>query len=215
MKKRLNFYFDFTSPYSYLSMLQINDGILDAKYEIDYCPVMVGRLFSLNEMSAPAQVKNKALYLYKEALRAADSLGVKLTFPRTLPFNSLPYLRMALGLESNRELQRSFIVETFKYGWQEGFDYEDYDHFKDYIIKNCLTLEKFDELEQDRVLKKELKAKINEAFERGVFGVPTFGINDDFYWGNHNLADLAKNDFLDYNNHEQYLEFKKFFKDDK
>lgn len=215
MKEKLRFYFDFTSPYSYLSTLRIMEGELDDKYDIEFCPIMVGRIFALNELSAPAQVENKALYLFKEALRAADAQQVKLTSPAMLPFNSLPYLRMALGLGEDKVKQREFIVKTFQYGWQEGLDYEDYDRFKSYITENCLTLSQYEELENSRELKKELKKLISMAFDRGVFGVPTFEVNDDFYWGNHNFDALAKNNFLDYNEHREYINFKKFFKDKK
>ncbi|MFG1481867.1 DsbA family protein [Halobacteriovorax sp. HFRX-2_2] len=215
MKKNLNFYFDFTSPYSYLSMMQIDAGLLAEKYEINYCPVMVGRLFALNEMSAPAQVKNKALYLFKEALRSAEHLGVKLTSPKMLPFNSLPYLRMALGLKNDKLKQAAFILETFHYGWKYGHDFNDYNQFKEFITKKCLTPEEYERLDSDRNLKKELKLDINRAFDKGVFGVPTFEVDDDFYWGNHNIDFLAKNKFLDYNEHEEFINFKKFFEEEK
>lgn len=196
-------------------MLKINDGLLDEKYDIEFMPVMVGRLFALNELSAPAQVENKALYLFKEALRSADKLGVKLTSPAMLPFNSLPYLRMALGLNKDKVKQRKFILKTFMYGWNEGHDYEDYEKFKSFITEDCLTLEEYELLDSSRELKKDLKKLINTAFERKVFGVPTFEVDDDFYWGDHNFDTLAKRDFLDYNEHEEFLKFKKFFKDEK
>ncbi|AYF45251.1 MULTISPECIES: DsbA family protein [Halobacteriovorax] len=213
--KKLNFYFDFTSPYSYLSMMKIDNGQLDDRYDIEFMPVMVGRLFALNELSAPAQVKNKALYLFKEALRSADRQGVELTSPRTLPFNSLPYLRMALGLKEDKVKQREFIVKTFQYGWRDGLDYEDYDGFKAYITKDCLLEAEYEELENSKELKKELKKLINSAYERKIFGVPTFEVNDDFYWGDHNFESLAKKEFLDYNQHKEFLKFKEFFKDEK
>lgn len=213
MKTDLNFYFDFTSPYSYLSVLRIDAGLLDGKYDINYVPVMVGRLFSLNNLSAPAQVKNKALYLFKEALRTASDLGFPLTSPKTLPFNSLPYLRMALGLEEDPRLQHQFIIDTFRFGWEFGFDYEDYDFFKEYITKDCLTLAQYEELDSDIKLKKKLKLVINNAFEKGIFGVPSFEVNDDFYWGSHNLDLLAKKEFIDYNVNDEFIKFKNFFEE--
>lgn len=177
---KIDFYFDFTSPYSFLAWKRVNELPL----EIFMKPVMVGSIISMLGGVGPGAIKSKREYLFLDCLRKASTLGIEMTCPKSLPFNPLPYLRAAISLGDRPKLQRDYINFVFEYGWLNGHDYEDSEFFYHRAEESLgLSQAELEEYESNKDSRKKLKLNIKEAVERGVFGVPSFLIKEKVFWG--------------------------------
>lgn len=192
---KIDFYFDFTSPYSFLAWNQFlsEDEYWFVKNEINPVPIMVGRVFTLIESTGPGEVKSKREYLFKDCLKKAAKRGIELRSPGQMPFSPLPLLRMVIALKDDKDKQRDFITHTFSYGWKEGLNYDDYDAFKEYIIKNVgFSEDEFNQAAESKEARRGLKANIAQAVEKGVFGVPSLFHSNELYWGLDSLEFLKE-----------------------
>src|SRR4051812_35620264 len=91
--KRLNFYFDFLSPFSYFAWTKIASN---KELIIDYKPVALGPLLNHWSIKGPGEIEPKREFLLKQCLRFAAKNNIDFTTPKTHPFNSLYALRLAL-----------------------------------------------------------------------------------------------------------------------
>lgn len=186
-----SFYFDFTSPYSYLAW----ERLLQLKFPLESLvirPVLVGKI--INEVGGigPAAISAKRNFLFQDCLRKSAKMQIKLTAPGTLPFNPMDMLRFAISLgTSNQALMHKYITSTFRYGWSLGNDFEDYENFKNYTLKELnISSEFFETHQSSRDARKVLKENISQAIADQVFGVPSFVVNRKVFWGLDTIEDF-------------------------
>ncbi len=211
--KELFYFFDFLSPFSYFSWIWWvkNISLLKAKgLKIHILPVPLAPVIKHYETKGPAEISSKRNFLFKTCLRMAKEQGLKFTCPDSLPFNSQNALRMSLREHfSDIDEQIKFIDLLFKECWEQGHNLGNYDRLKELLgEKYAFLLEK----EGERESRKSLKENIQLALNKGVFGVPSFCIDDELFWGNDSLKYLefylAGKDLLDL---EEYQKFTKIF----
>lgn len=204
----VDFYFDFTSPYSYLAWESLLD---DHELSLNPIPVMVGKVISEVGSIGPGEVKPKREFLFKDCLRKAKKMNLPLRAPATLPFNPLGVLRFVIACSEDRELQRNVITAIFRYGWREGNDFDDYDKLKAYIIEATgISSETYDQFDSHRMARKIIKSNISQAVSDGVFGVPSVKIDGEVFWGLDSLNDVK--DKLNNKEIDINLEFNRFVK---
>lgn len=184
--KRLNFYFDFLSPFSYFAWtkLQAQEGI-----EIQYKPVALGPLLNHWNIKGPGEVAPKREFLLKQCLRYAAKNHIDFTTPKTHPFNSLYALRLALKSTAG-ELQGQVIKTLWLAGWKSRIDMGEPDELQRVLKAAGLPAEELYEKSFSREAKQELKANIQEAISFGAFGVPTMVVDQELFWGNDAVEDL-------------------------
>ncbi|OIQ16151.1 MAG: hypothetical protein BM556_15950 [Bacteriovorax sp. MedPE-SWde] len=212
--EEVDFYFDFTSPYSYLAWETL---LRDESLVLNPIPVMVGKLISEAGSIGPGEVKPKREYLFKDCLRKASESDIVLRAPKSLPFNPMGVLRLAIAAEQDRELQRKVITAVFRYGWREGSDFENYEGLRDFICKECdISVDQYSELDNEKSARKGLKSNIKQAVELGIFGVPTFKVGAETFWGLDSLrfvkeevSQTSKNIELEFNRFVKILEGEK------
>lgn len=191
MVQTIGMYFDFTSPYSFLALEELfaKKEILE---NIELRPVMVGKVISMAGGIGPGEIKVKRDYLFKDCLRRASLLGLKLKSPARMPFNPMPLLRMVIACDAKNGETVKLARAIFHYGWIRGEDYEDYEALKNYICKELgYSGEDYDELDNYKEARKILKSNIKEASELGAFGVPTFTVDQEIFWGLDSLNFLS------------------------
>jgi 2-hydroxychromene-2-carboxylate isomerase len=203
MNSKIEFYFDFLSPYSYVAWTWVREQ----NYNFEYIPVSIPSIVAHYETKGPAQIKPKRNYLFKDLLRFTKLNNIAFTTPKNLPFNALYALRLSLLSVAGAE-QKRLIDVIYRAGWEKGLDIGD-----DSLLREILIQEKFScddlfskiEAKEARV---ELKKNIERAINNEVFGVPTFIVNGELFWGNDSIKYLEmylKNeDPLD---HEKYNAF--------
>jgi len=169
MANSIDWYFDFVSPYSYLSLYRLQE--LGAP--VAYKPVLFAGILNHWGQKGPAEIPAKRKWTYRSCIWEAQKLGVPFRFPSAHPFNPLPYLRLALACDCRPEA----VKRIFEFVWTSGEDAGDAARF----AALCGELK----IEQTRLgdVKDLLRKNTDEAIARDVFGVPSFVINGEVFWG--------------------------------
>ena len=185
MEKKINFYFDFLSPYSYLAWTWVRKQ----SYDFEYHPISIPSIISHYETKGPAQIKPKRNYLFKDLLRYAKLNQIPFTTPKNLPFNSLYALRLSLSSVSG-ELQKVVIDTIFRAGWEKGLDIGSDDVLREILTENNLPVDELFSKMEEKSSRVQLKNNIEVAIGKEVFGVPTFLIDEEMFWGNDSIKYL-------------------------
>ena len=179
--RTVEFYFDPISPYSWLAARQ--GGRLDAAdVQLDFRPVLFGALLSAHGNRGPAEMPAKRAYTMRDVLRIAAQLGVPVKGPPTHPFNPLRALRMCIALD-DASARRRFGVALMNAAWEHGLDLTD-DAVLAEIARDCgldgtALLARAGESD----VKQRLLDATNAAVAAGIFGVPTYRIDGEIFWG--------------------------------
>lgn len=205
--KKIDFYFDFLSPYSYLAWTWVRS----APYEFNFYPISMASVITSYETKGPAQIKPKREYLFREILRRTKLLNIPFTTPKTLPFNSLYALRLSLNSVA-LENQKAIIDAIYMAGWTKGMDIGNDDVLKEILKEAGLFSNELISRMEEKSARIELKANNAKALEMGVFGVPTFVFDNELFWGHDSIShlELALNN-EDPMDKDRYQEFLKLF----
>jgi 2-hydroxychromene-2-carboxylate isomerase len=185
--QEIDFYFDFLSPYSYLAWTWVRDNI--EKYNFNFIPCPLGSLIRHYETKGPAEITPKRNYLFKNCLRYASLNRIKFQPPKTLPFNSLYALRISLKKNCGEE-QFKVIDSLFRLGWEKGEDLGNEIVIVEELNSIGIDGLKLLEMVGTRETREELKQNVSMALSNGVFGVPTFIVGGEMFWGNDSIGHL-------------------------
>jgi 2-hydroxychromene-2-carboxylate isomerase len=197
MTHALEFWFEFGSTYSYLTAMRIGAAAEARGLAVHWRPFLLGPVFSAQGWdTSPFNIyKAKGEYMWRDMARRAERHDLPFkrlpeTGPGAFPQNGLAAARIALvGLDE---------------GWGEDFTRAVYSaefaHGKD--IADAGLLERLAVMAgagpnalaraQTQANKDRLKANVDEAFERGIFGAPSFIVEDELYWGDDRLEDALE-----------------------
>ena len=186
MIKSFDFFFDFISPYSYLAHKQIRNIELQNKVEINYMPILLGGLHNLAEIKAPLFIPSKAKFMIKDCKLFSKKLNIKFKFNSYFPIQSLNLMRgVLIAMKENKT--SLYIDKFFDACWKDGLNLNDQE-IVDKILEDLnFNLEAFKLKISEQKIKDELKKRTKDAFLRGVFGAPSFIINNKMFWGQDRL----------------------------
>jgi len=191
MIKSFDFFFDFISPYSYLAHKQIRNIEYQYKIEINYMPILLGGLLNLAEIKAPAFIPSKAKFMIKDCKLFAEKLNIKFKFNSYFPIQSLNLMRGVLIAKKENKTSL-YIDKFFDACWKDGLNLND-QKIVDEILKELnFNLETFKLKISEHKIKDELKKRTKDAFLKGVFGAPSFIINNKMFWGQDRLEFVLK-----------------------
>jgi 2-hydroxychromene-2-carboxylate isomerase len=182
--KQITFYLDFISPYAYLAFEKLPEALLGLSYSVDFRPVLFAGLLKQHGQLGPAEIAPKRDWTYRQVLWLAHSHSIPMQMPAAHPFNPLPLLRLALacggpGAALGQGLANRYVCQTiFEHVWRGGADAADAQRLE--ALKQSLHPQR--DPASDEV-KADLKANTDEAIARGLFGVPTYGVDDKLFWG--------------------------------
>ncbi len=198
--KELNFYYDFLSPFSYFAWLKLPELSKKFHLKISYKPIALGPVLNHWQIKGPGEVVPKREFLLKQMLRYSSKNQIEFTTPKIHPFNSLYALRLTLSCVAG-DLQEKVIETLWKAGWQKRIDMGMPEDLIQELLQNNLPAEELYEKSFSKEAKQELKNNIQEAIGLGVFGVPSFVIDGELFWGEDSMEDLENfisgNDPLD------------------
>lgn len=190
MSKKVEFYYDFSSPYTYIASERIEQICEDNGAELEWKPFLLGGVFNAIGLTPAVQIDNKFNFLKKDVIQSAEFYGVELNFPELFPLNSVRSMRGAFAAQEKGKLLE-YNHEMFKLYWTEGIDLSKADIIGETVSKIGIDTEWFVNRIAEQEIKDMLRDETNIAIERGVFGAPTIFVDDQMYWGNDRL------DFLD------------------
>ena len=182
MIKPLEFYFDFISPYSFLAHKQIrrienNEGI-----KIIYKPVLLGGLHNLHGIKAPAFIPAKAKHMVRDCKLIAEKNNIRFKFNSYFPIRSLNLMRGVLVAEEDN-VKKYYIDNIFNTIWQDGLNMNDAIVIQKILQNLNINPKTFSLRTSSSLIKDLLRKKTNEAYEKGVFGAPTFVVSNKIFWG--------------------------------
>ena len=182
MIKPLEFYFDFISPYSFLAHKQMrkienNEGI-----KVIYKPVLLGGLHNLHGIKAPAFIPAKAKHMVRDCKLIAEKNNIKFKFNSYFPIRSLNLMRGVLVAEEDN-IKKYYIDNIFNTIWQDGLNMNDTIVIQKILQNLNINPKTFSLRTTSSLIKDLLKKKTNDAYEKGVFGAPTFLVNNKIFWG--------------------------------
>ena len=184
--KKIDFYFDISSPYSYLAHEQIKRFEKENKIKVNYMPILLGGIHQLANITAPGLNPSRAKHMIKDLKICADWFKVKFQFNRYFPLKTVNIMRGALVAEKEGFLN-NYVDQFYKAAWVDSLNLND-DKILERFIKNMdINPKSFIEKLSDQKIKDDLKTKTNNAFKKGVFGAPTFIVGSKIFFGQDRL----------------------------
>jgi 2-hydroxychromene-2-carboxylate isomerase len=182
MIKSFDFYFDFVSPYSFLAHKEIIKIEKKNSIKIKYKPVLLGGLHNLHGIKAPAFIPAKAKHMIRDCKLIAEKNEIKFKFNSYFPIRSLNLMRGVLVAEEDN-FKSYYIENIYNSIWQDGLNMND-ENIIQKILKNLsINPKTFFLRSTSSSIKDSLRIKTNEAYEKGIFGAPSFVVNNKIFWG--------------------------------
>ena len=182
MIKPLEFYFDFISPYSFLAHKQIRKIEDKEGVKIIYKPVLLGGLHNLHGIKAPAFIPAKAKHMVRDCKLIAEKNNIRFKFNSYFPIRSLNLMRGVLVAEEDN-IKKYYIDNIFNTIWQDGLNMNDAIVIQKILQNMNINPKTFSLRTTSSLIKDLLRKKTNEAYEKGVFGAPTFVVNNKIFRG--------------------------------
>jgi len=185
MSSYVDFYFDVISPYSYIAHKKIQKIKENQKIIFNYKPILLGGLHNLAGINAPAFNKYKIKNLQSDCELVSKKNDISFNWNLKFPINSLSIMRGYLAV--NDDQKEDYLNIFFNAYWRDNLDLSTEKEFSKLL--NVLNVEKsifFEKIKQQSI-KDELKKLTHNAFEKEVFGAPTFIVNNKIFWGQDRL----------------------------
>ncbi len=186
MAKRVEFYFDYVSPYAYLMFRRLHE--LPKSFEVTYRPVLLAGLLQHWGTKGPAEVPPRQAFTYRQVEWLARQQGTSFRMCDPHPFNPLALLRLTLA----QQCARGVIDECFRYVWQQGktpLNEADFSQLLSAVAERSHTIPTaLQDGMQCESVKTLLRSETDKAAAKGVFGVPTLRVADQLYFGLDSLA---------------------------
>tara|TARA_B100000745_G_scaffold124525_1_gene81078 strand:- start:351 stop:944 length:594 start_codon:yes stop_codon:yes gene_type:complete len=191
MIKPFDFFFDFISPYSYLAHKQIRKLEKENNIKINYKPILLGGLHKLAGVTAAAFIPSKTKYMIRDCKMIAEKHNIKFKFNTNFPINSITLMRGVFFAQKEKKLSK-YIDFFFDAYWKEGLNLNN-----DKILNSILTslnidFNEFHSITSGQKIKNKLIDETNDAYNKGVFGAPSFIINNKLFWGQDRIEFVLK-----------------------
>jgi 2-hydroxychromene-2-carboxylate isomerase len=186
MPRRLEFFFDYVSPFSYLANTQLPAIARRTKAELVYRPFFLGGVMQATGNQPPATLPARAKYMPKDIQRWVRRYGIEFAGNPHFPMQTLTAMRAALAAQ-DAGVFPAYHEALFRAAWGQPKNLGDPAVLRDVIAKAGLDPEPLLAAAATEPLKERLKANTTEAVTRGAFGAPTFFVGDEIFFGNDRL----------------------------
>ena len=186
MIKTFEFYFDFGSPYTFLAHKQIRIIEKENLVKIKYMPILLGGLLKLTGIKANVDIPIKGKYMIKDCKLWAEKYNIEFKFNNYFPITTLNLMRCVL-VAKKKGFEKNFINKVFDAIWKDGANLNDNIIIEKLLESLDINPKTFLIEAADSKVKDELKKKTEDAFNKGIFGAPSFIVNDKIFWGQDRL----------------------------
>ena len=155
------------------------------KFKINYKPILLGGLHKLGKITAPAFNERKMKNMKNDCELVASKNKIEFKWNSKFPINSLYLMRGYLVIE--KDLKKNFFDTCFNTYWRDNLDISKEKIIHQILEKVGIDKKKFLTDIEDIKIKNRLKELTNIAFEKDVFGAPTFIVNNKIFWGQDRL----------------------------
>ena len=183
MTNKIDFYFDFVSPYTYLAHKKICN--LNKRINFNYKPILLGGLHNLGNITAPAFNERKMKNMKNDCILIAKKNQIDFKWNQNFPINSLYLMRGFIFIDDNKKDE--FLDVCFNAYWRDNLDILKEENLNKILDKCKIDHNLFKKGINDQKIKDKLKLLTSNAFENDVFGAPTFVVNKKLFWGQDRL----------------------------
>jgi len=196
MTRKIEFIFDFGSPNAYLAHHALPGLLERTGAKLVYTPCLLGGIFKATgnqpPMLAYGSVKSKMAYEQLEMQRFMKKHGITgFQFNPHFPVNTLTLMRGAIVAERNGELDR-YIAAGLYHMWEDPKKMDEPDVFVAAMTSSGFDGQDILHETQDPEVKQQLVANTEKAVERGVFGIPTFFVGEEMFFGKDRLEQVEE-----------------------
>jgi 2-hydroxychromene-2-carboxylate isomerase len=185
MSSHIDFYFDIISPYSYIAHKKIQKIKEHQKVIFNYKPILLGGLHNLAGINAPAFNKFKIKNMQSDCELVSKKNSISFKWNLKFPINSLPIMRGYLSVEDDQK--EDYLNIFFDAYWRDNLDLSSDKEFSKLLESLKIDSKIFFEKITQQSIKDTLKKFTNDAFEKEVFGAPTFIVDNKIFWGQDRL----------------------------
>ncbi|ANY19778.1 2-hydroxychromene-2-carboxylate isomerase [Tsuneonella dongtanensis] len=191
--KTLEFIFDLVSPNAYLAWWPMKDMLARTGATLEITPVLLGGMHKLTGNAPPmirdADVKGKVEYGFLEMRRFVAKHGLdRFALPQPFPFPTMTLQRMLLAVEGAERiaLAEHLLVAIF----ERGLDVTDPAALGADLAAGGFDAAALAEAAQDPAIKQRLADNTAAAVERGAFGIPTWFVGSEMFFGKERLGQI-------------------------
>jgi 2-hydroxychromene-2-carboxylate isomerase len=188
--KTVDFYFDLSSPYSYLAATQINPLAAHRGATVRWKPVVLAAVFKAAGNVMPATSPPKAQYMLVDLARWAKRYDVPFVMSSRFPLNTVKPERLIVAAQDTGRAD-ALALALFRGMWVEDRDISAESEMRAIASAAGFDADALLAAIETQPVKDALRANTDEAIARGMFGAPTFCVDDQLFWGNDRL------DFVD------------------
>ena len=183
---KIHFYFDFLSPFGYFGSLRVNELAMRHEIDCEWHPILLG-ISVLKVMGLPpiAELPLKGAYIRKDAERYARRHQLKLKRPFGSPqINPLLPARMVAWLKTrNHSKSHKLASKLYSAHWSENLDISDKEIALQVAEETDLNIQDLNNALESGEAATLLRAEVDSSLEYGVFGSPTFRVDNELFFG--------------------------------
>ena len=182
----IDFYVDFSSPYSYIASEWIEALAARRGRIVRWHAVLLGVTFQAAELRSPVSHPIKGEYSLLDFARSARFAGVPFTLPEKFPVATQNAARLFWWLEArDPERAATWARHCLRAYFTRGtVDLSNVDHLKALALEFGLDADEAERVWTDPAWKGRLRTACDDAIARGVFGAPFFVVDGEPFWGN-------------------------------
>ena len=181
MSKRIEYWFDFVSPYAYLTTQVIEQLAQKYGYEVDWKPMLLGVVFK-NTNSTPLTMRPPVManYFKHDMERSARFAGLPFVLPEPFPINTQNTARVCLWMKEKAPARvGEFVRQVTRTYFSQAAALNDSAWLAEQVSAMGLDGE-------------AARAACEEAVSKGIFGAPWLIVDGEAFWGNDRLPQLEK-----------------------
>jgi len=191
MPTPVEFFYDYSSPWTYLAFTRIEELCHRQGALLEWRPMLVGGIFNTVNPSVYESrehpVPAKARYMAKDLQDWADFYGLRIRFPPSVfPVNSVKSLRGAL-VALEHDVMSKYSHAVFSAYWSADRDISRDDILEPIVREVGLDRQEFFDKIQQPAYKDRIRANTDDCMRRGGFGSPTVFVGDAMFFGNDRL----------------------------
>lgn len=193
MNRTVEFLFDFVSPNAYLAWYPLRDLIQRTGAALEVTPVFLGGMHKLTGNAPPmirdAEVKGKVAYGMLEMQRFIERHGfTRYRLHPQFPFNSVTLQRMLLAVEGADRIR--LVDALLPALWEQGVPIDDPARLGAVLTDAGFDPQALFAAAQDAAIKQALMDSTQDAVDRGAFGIPTFFVGGEMFFGKERLGQI-------------------------
>jgi len=189
----IDFYFDFSSPYSYIASEWIEALAARHGRTVNWKAILLGATFQAAELKSPVSHPIKREYSLRDFERSARFAGVPIKMPPKFPISTQNVARLFWWLHAKRDTTAShWARHCLRAYFARGVDLSDTTALKALAAEFGLDPQEAEAVWNDTTWKLHLKSANDAAIAAGIFGAPSFVIDGEPFWGNDRRAQIER-----------------------